>query len=171
MGISCLKLALVSGSRDSGKTACLAALAKLLSAAKVRHGGIITQAEFQVGRKCIYNASSAATGKTRRLLKLSPDGPKVDPRGFAFAARVFSRAAGARVLLADEFGPLEASGEGFMPALLRLEGKYAAAAVSVRPSLVKTAARALPHHSGKIFLPGEVAPEIMAQRIFNWLLK
>jgi nucleoside-triphosphatase THEP1 len=164
----CRKLAILTGPRDSGKTAVMTELAGMLRAAGTSFGGVITKSGFSDGRKCIYNASCAATGETVRLLELSKNGPVVAEEGFVFASRVLAKTRGARVLLADEFGPLEASGKGFWPALSALDG-FDGAVITTRLSLVKTVLETFKYGECMIFEAASTAET--ARGILAWLSK
>lgn|GEM_PF-4084267 len=111
---------LITGARDSGKTALARELSKRLKGC----GGIYTEASYLRGRKSVYHAVHVLDGTKRTLLTLTKNGPRPDLRGFVFAQAALAMSKNMRAIMLDEFGPLEASGTGFRTALNNLIPVY-----------------------------------------------
>jgi len=165
-------LILITGQRNSGKTACAALVAKGLAQSGAAPGGVITRAEFSEGKKRFYFVQSVKTGKEKYLLEVSEEGPQVDNKGFIFARRAICSSADCGCILIDEFGPIEAQGGGFMIAVSRLgaqfKGKFI---VTARPALAAAAQRAFGAREVKIVDLGKTSPEKAAGKIVKWLSK
>ena len=131
-GKSRMRLILITGARNSGKTALVR-----LAAAELRGaGGVCSPAELRGGAKTSYFVRSLRSGRRLPLLRVTDAGPKTSEAGFRFACSVIRRNASRKVLFVDEYGPLESRGIGFYPALL-------AACARGRGVLVLTARKSL----------------------------
>jgi nucleoside-triphosphatase THEP1 len=115
------RLALV-GPPGSGKTTALARVAGELVSRSVTVGGVLQPRILDHDRTIGYQLSVMGSPDTRSLLaRRRPTGRgfDFDPDVFAAAAREIQRAIrGARIVVVDELGSLEADGRGHLPALM-----------------------------------------------------
>ncbi|MDD2773602.1 MAG: nucleoside-triphosphatase [Elusimicrobiales bacterium] len=165
-------LILITGQRNSGKTACAAFVAKGLAQSGAAPGGVITRAEFSEGKKRFYFVQSVKTGKEKYLLEVSEEGPQVDNKGFIFARRAICSSADCGCILIDEFGAIEAGGGGFMIAVARIAAHFKGNfVVTARPSLAAAAKKAFGPRAVKILDLAKTRPEKAARKILDWLSK
>ncbi|NLO90800.1 MAG: hypothetical protein GX410_02240 [Elusimicrobia bacterium] len=108
-----MRLVLITGARNSGKTELL----RRVCAGLPDCGGVLSPAEFIGGVKTRYYAASLRGGRRELLVRLTAKGPVPSPEGFAYASSLIIRNRRRRVLCVDEFGPLEAASGGFSHAL------------------------------------------------------
>jgi nucleoside-triphosphatase THEP1 len=147
------RLILISGDRDSGKTAAASGLAVRLGATGVPVGGVLSEAFLREGLKVSYSFVDLQTG-ARALYAVRRGGPL--PRGalaFEFLEQglTFGRAAVRRAiglsggaLFIDEIGPLEMSGGGLWHAAKEaLEGYHGLIVLTARESLRERLLQAL----------------------------
>ncbi len=102
----------ITGTKNSGKTAFAKKLHTALCQSGIEAGGIVSEGEFINGEKRVYHVKSLRTGKRMKLLELN-NGPVPDKAGFDFADAVLGKAQNYGVIIGDEFGPLEAAGGGY----------------------------------------------------------
>ena len=135
-----MRLVLITGARNSGKTELLRRAAADLPDC----GGVCSTAQMCGGAKTRYSACSLRGGRCVPLVRLTSRGPVPFPQGFAYASAIIARNRRRKVLCVDEFGPLEAGGGGFYPALLkaRLAGPEILV-LTVRKQLLPVAAAML----------------------------
>ena len=134
----------VTGKRHCGKTAFIKKLAETLKKSGVAAAGILSPAEFVKGEKTRYYAQSVRTGEKKHLLDVSPRGPVIDKKGFAFANRVLARAQKAKTVIIDEFGPIELSERGFFNQARKLcRQRSKTVIITVRPGLIAASAQKL----------------------------
>jgi nucleoside-triphosphatase THEP1 len=165
-------LILITGPRNSGKTACAALAARALADSGAKPGGVITRAEFSEGKKRFYFVQSVKTGKEKYLLEVAPGGPQTDNKGFIFARRAICSSDGCGCIFVDEFGPLEAEGGGFMIAIARIESGFCGNfVVTARPALAETAKKAFGSREVKIVDLEKTTPEKAALKIIDLLSK
>lgn len=114
----------LTGPRGSGKTSSVRAVVENLQAAGHRVGGILQPAWPVSGQRQGYDVLDVATGESRPLARRRDTvgrqglGFRFDAAAFAWAQeRLLAGAAGADVLVVDELGRLEATGDGHVPAL------------------------------------------------------
>lgn len=134
------KLLLITGARNSGKTALV-----LRAAAEIGDsGGVCSPAEVSCGEKMRYFVRSLRSGRELPLLRRTAAGPRINAAGFKFANSVIRRNARRKVLFVDEYGPLEERGGGFYAALLSACVVDSGALVlAVRKSLLESASSRL----------------------------
>jgi nucleoside-triphosphatase THEP1 len=138
------RIAVVSGPRNSGKTAYLRFLASRAGEQGLRVDGWLSVAETG-GRKERYFLEALASGQRRLVAAREPifrhslraGAYHFDPDAFREAREIVQRAAAADLLVIDEFGPLETAGGGFSEILRSLLATYRGILViSVRSSLL-----------------------------------
>jgi nucleoside-triphosphatase len=117
-------------------------------------GGFICPAVFAVGKKVGIDMLNVATGERRRLGVRSHNMGKttigcwqMDESVIALGNQILAGLKDEEIIVIDELGPLELEeGYGFQEALRTLdEGRYHAALVVVRPSLLTLARLRWPH--------------------------
>jgi nucleoside-triphosphatase THEP1 len=145
------RVALVVGSRNSGKTGYARAVVERARAAGLRVAGFFSDAEWDGGVKARFYLEDI-TDPDRRLLLASVDpGPELEIRtgpyhlsGEAFAAadRSLRGWEDSDLVCIDEVGPLEMRGGGFRPALDRLLAGYRGVLLlTCRPSVAAELSR------------------------------
>ena len=160
-----LRLILVTGPLDSGKTTVLSHLASFLKGQGPRPSGlppeilpeppvtprgIVTSAEVEGRRKTAYTAKPLGEDGEWPLVSESPSGEGWlpgpgrfyrSPRGFFQAAEYLLSRLEAPVLILDEAGPLEMAGQGHAPLLDKLVRAYSGILIlTVRNNLSREAA-------------------------------
>jgi nucleoside-triphosphatase THEP1 len=117
-------------------------------------GGFVCPAVFAVGKKVGIDMLNVATGERWRLGVRSHNMGKttigcwqMDESVIALGNQILAALSNDDVIIVDELGPLELEeGYGFQEALRTLdEGRYHAALVVVRPSLLTLARLRWPH--------------------------
>jgi len=116
-----LRVVIVTGARDCGKTTALVEAVEELKRLGHRVAGFVQPAERHDDEKNAYFVRDVATGEEAPLARklalgrgLAGTRFEFDPAGFALARRALARVASGDVLVVDEMGPLELSGEGHM---------------------------------------------------------
>jgi len=140
---------LVSGDRGAGKTTLCLKAVEALQKRGVRCGGVLCP-KLLDGDGKVLGIEVLDLGESpppRRVLARTDrrlDGPctgayHFSAEGFRFGQEALARgAAGADTLVADELGPLEMRGQGFVNLLeLALDASIRLMIISVRPSLVE----------------------------------
>lgn len=134
--------ALVLGSKGSGKSSALDAIATGLRASRVRVAGVIQDAVTVDGQRCGYRARRVTTGEWLTIASTSPgDIPAAEAFcGFHFAPGAFANVrawlaqdgSDAEVVLIDEVSKLEAAGQGHHAAVVDLLEGAALVVLAVR---------------------------------------
>lgn len=167
-----IMLILITGPRNCGKTACAGMVARRMSEAGGKPGGVITRAEYHEGKKKFYFVQSVKTGQEKYLLELTPDGPQQDNKGFVFARRALLSSGDCDIIFVDEFGPIEMLGDGFLPAIGRLRVCYDGVfVVTVRPALAAAAKKAFGRRTVKVVDLQKSQPGKASDKIVKWLSK
>lgn len=149
----------ITGGIDRGKTTTARALEVEYRSGGLKTAGFLTDAEFEGGRKSCYYMYDIETG--RRMTAVSEiaesgededtDFRRLGSSRFYFNQRAFDTAAvrieqisamvhplQPDVVFIDELGPLELSGEGHLPAVLRLLDNYEGVVILViRETILK----------------------------------
>jgi nucleoside-triphosphatase THEP1 len=141
-----MRISVICGARDSGKTRAADTLASRLRAQGIRVGGVLSEAELSDGEKVRYIFRDLATGGrelyARRRQGVIPReelGYEFLTEGVAFGCAAVRRAAADRVdvLFIDEIGPLEAGGGGLWEPLREVIPNFPGRLViTVRPALL-----------------------------------
>lgn len=141
-----MRLTVISGPRDSGKTAAAAGLAERLHGEGCSTGGILSEAELRLGVKSRYAFRDLMTGEkmTYAMRRGSPvRGGELAfeflSAGLAFGSRAIRNAFAVQVdaLFVDEIGPLEQGGQGLWAAVQEVRGAFSGRfVVTVRSSLL-----------------------------------
>ena len=141
-----LRIVLVVGRKNSGKTAFLKELAKRAREKELLVGGVLSEADMRHGQKWRYWMRDVRSGQRQILATYSQKAEaelRVGPYQFRTAAfqeaeQIFRRSLECDVLFLDEYGPLEARGEGFRHILKFLLKNYRGILmITVRPALLK----------------------------------
>jgi nucleoside-triphosphatase THEP1/SAM-dependent methyltransferase len=138
---------LVTGGIGAGKTAAVLALADGMRRQGLRVGGVASPRILAESETVGYRVRDLSTGEEQALCSLTPPGIPFrrfffSPTGLAFANRVLERSAPeAEVVVVDEVGPLELSGNGFAPGIRAALRSPAFLVLTVRPSLVSEVRR------------------------------
>lgn len=142
-----MRISVICGARDSGKTRAADTLASRLRAQGLRVGGVLSEAVLSEGAKASYVFRDLTTGK-RKLYARRRQGviPRKDlgyeflTEGVKFGCAAVRRAAadGVDVLFVDEIGPLEAGGGGLWEPFREVISTYPGRVViTVRPALLE----------------------------------
>lgn len=123
----------VCGEINSGKTGFLKKAARRLARAGFAVGGVLAEKRVLKSGKRIYTAVNLETGKKAKLLSVHRGKIKEFKGGMDFARGALETPK-ADLIVADEFGPLEASGGG-MRAALEKAARRKIILVSVRKGL------------------------------------
>jgi nucleoside-triphosphatase len=128
-----VRLTVVAGPRDSGKTRKAAALAEELRQGGASVGGVLSLGIFSGGIKTGYEVLDLATGERAPLMAEDFSGPgfawrrfRFSSAGIAFAEAAVRRAQslGVEALFLDEVGRAELEGLCFAPLLRELLSAY-----------------------------------------------
>ncbi len=140
-----MRISIICGARDSGKTRAAQALAALFLARGLRLGGVLSEAALLEGTKVSYSFRDLSTGRQglyarRRQGALAPGSLAYEflAEGMEFGRSAIRRAAADRVdvLFVDEIGPLEAGGGGLWdPCREIIAGFPGRIVLTVRPGL------------------------------------
>jgi nucleoside-triphosphatase THEP1 len=140
-------VAVITGPVAGGKTRLAFAVAAAARAAGLPVAGFAQPGEWEGGQKVRYRIVDLATGASGLLAsRVAPrEGAGgtsfcFDPAGFLLAEAALRGAKPGAVLLADELGPLEASGGGHVACLARALAvpELRAAVLVIRRGLVET---------------------------------
>jgi nucleoside-triphosphatase THEP1 len=141
-----MRIAVICGAKDSGKTRAAEALSRRLRRQGLRVGGVISEAAMSEGTKTRYTFRDLSTGR-QSLYALRKQGviPQGVPsyaflaEGMEFGCAAVRRAAADAVdaLFVDEIGPLEAAGGGLWAPCREILAAFTGRIVlTVRPSLL-----------------------------------
>jgi nucleoside-triphosphatase THEP1 len=141
-----MRISIICGARDSGKTRAAEVLASRLRAQGLRVGGVLSEAALSEGEKTSYTFRDLSTG-SRSLYARRREGaiPRGKPgyeflaEGVEFGCAAVRRAAadGVDVLFVDEIGPLEAGGGGLWEPCREILSTFSGRIVlTVRPALL-----------------------------------
>jgi nucleoside-triphosphatase THEP1 len=141
-----MRISVICGARDSGKTRAAETLSRRLRALGLRVGGVLSEAALSEGIKISYTFRDLATGRSglyavRRRGVIPPGLLAYEflTEGVAFGCAAVRRAAADRVdvLFVDEIGPLEAGGGGIWePCRETLAAFPGWMVLTVRPALL-----------------------------------
>lgn len=140
-----LRVVVVAGPGDSGKTGVVTAVADRLQTVGVHAVGFVQPGEIFEGRKVGFRLRDLATGEEVPLASLGErdDGDfgtrfRFSEEGFDLGREALSRAAPGSIVIVDELGPIELRGQGHMPAVRRAlaVADLGGAVIVVRRSLV-----------------------------------
>jgi nucleoside-triphosphatase len=141
-------LTVLTGFRGAGKTSFCAEFVLQMQATASSVGGFICPAVFEGGKKIGIDLLNVASGERRRLgMRAQSEGEstigrwQLDESVVAWGNEILAGLKDEEMIVIDELGPLELEeGYGYQEALRLLdEGRYRAALVVVRPSLVTLA--------------------------------
>ncbi len=133
---------IITGPIGSGKTSVVLALSAALRTQGVLVDGVASPRIVENGQTVGYRVRDVRTGQEHPLCSRHPPGLRFrrfyfSPAGLAAANAILARAAAqAEVIVVDEVGPLELSGQGFAPGLARCLTARAFLVLTVRPHLV-----------------------------------
>lgn len=139
------RVILWTGPRHSGKTTAARHLVERLRAEGFAVAGLLAPAVYQGGVLAGFDVLDLSTGRRSALLRRAPPGAATDVGAFALderGLRLGEAALGrdwagkARMVVVDEFGPLELRGGGWRPAVDAMVGSAAAVLLVVRDGLV-----------------------------------
>ncbi|MCS7240302.1 MAG: DUF2478 domain-containing protein [Candidatus Bipolaricaulota bacterium] len=138
---------IVTGPIGSGKTQAVSTLAEILGKEGWRVAGVVAPRILR-GRETVgYLVRDISTEREILLCSLTPPGTKFrrfyfSPEALAFANKVLLAAAKeAEVVVIDEVGPLELSGNGFAPGLIACVRSPAYLVLTARPHIVEEVLR------------------------------
>lgn len=145
------RISLLTGQIQSGKTNLCLAVAEAARQERLQLGGLISPAVFKGGEKTAIDVLDLKTSNRKRLADLKDNQTSeletirwsFLPEAVEWGNRALLKAVPCDLLMIDELGPLEFYQErGWVNAFPILEGgKYQAALVVVRPSLLEEATR------------------------------
>jgi nucleoside-triphosphatase len=149
-----LKLILLSGPREVGKTTLLVDVISRCRMKNISVAGLITPAVFQDGSKTAIDLLDLKTGDQKRMANLrKADSAGImterwlfDPAIMEWGNQVLSTSTPCQLLVVDELGPIEfEKGQGLQNGIRIIsEGDYQAAVVVIRPELVDKARQLWP---------------------------
>ncbi len=140
-----VRVVVVTGPSNSGKTEMVTDVAGRLQSAGVHVAGFVQPGEFFKGKKVGFRIRDLATGQEAPLASLSERGDgdfgtrfRFSDGGFRLGREALSRTAPDSVVIIDELGPIELRGLGHMPAVRTAltVADLAGAIIVVRRSLV-----------------------------------
>jgi nucleoside-triphosphatase THEP1 len=141
-----MRISVICGGKDSGKTSAARTVAARLQDQGFRVGGVLSEAALSEGTKISYAFRDLSTGRqslyARRRQGAIPRGlPAYEflTEGMEFGCAAVRRAAveGADVLFVDEIGPLEADGGGLWEPCRDILAAFPGRIVlTVRPTLL-----------------------------------
>jgi len=142
---------LLTGQIQSGKTSLCLAVSEAAREQGLRLGGLISPAVFDRGKKTAIDVLDLKTSSRRRLAELKGNqASELEtirwsflPEAIEWGNRALLKAVPCDLLIIDELGPLEFyQDEGWVNAFSILgSGRYRAALLVVRPSLLEEASR------------------------------
>jgi len=142
-----MRISIICGAKDSGKTRAAQTVAARLQAQGLRVGGVLSEASLSEGTKTSYTFRDLSTGRqslyARRRKGAVPQGEwgyEFLAEGVEFGCAAVRRAAaeGVDVLFIDEIGPLEAGGGGLWePCREILAAFHGRIVLTVRPALLE----------------------------------
>jgi nucleoside-triphosphatase THEP1/energy-coupling factor transporter transmembrane protein EcfT len=140
-----VRVVVVTGPSNSGKTEAVTAVADRLQSSGVRVVGFVQPGEFLEGKKVGFRLRDLATGEEAPLASLGErdDGEfgtrfQFSDGGFRLGREALSRTVQNSVVIIDELGPIELRGQGHMPAVRKAlaVADLGGAMIVVRRSLV-----------------------------------
>ncbi len=121
-----VRVIVVTGPSDGGKTETVVALAEKLRAVKVPVFGFVQPGALEEDRKVGFRLRNLATGEEAVLATLGERSEgdfgtrfRFSEEGFRLGREALSRTASESVVIIDELGPVELRGQGHMPAVQR----------------------------------------------------
>lgn len=139
------RIALVVGPSNSGKTAYLESILRRSRLRGKFVGGLLSHGLWVNGDKSGFNLEMVASGAVHALATMEPHGANdlrcgrfyFAPAVLELAANELINCAGDRVVVVDEFGPLEAAGQGLWAGIDCLLRNHAGCLlIAVRPALL-----------------------------------
>jgi len=128
---------------NSGKTAFIKCLIKVLKKKKIKTGGVYSVKKLKGARR-FYRAFDILSGKSVPLLEVEDGVLIASKSGFSFASKAILKAKNCEAAIIDEFGPLEVSGYGYAAAVKKvIRGRNKKVFIVVRKGLVARAAACL----------------------------
>lgn len=144
------KVFLLSGGQGTGKTTLMKQLAGQLQNSGINFGGILAPVVYKDNQRIGYDLFVIATKEQRPLCRLQGINSKVKAGNFVFDASVLEfgntelsnlSAGSCNVVIIDEIGPLELSGQGWSESLSRtLVRDNKVVILSVRSQLIEQVA-------------------------------
>ena len=140
-----VRVVVVTGPSDSGKTEVVTSVAGQLQSVGVDVVGFVQPGELLEGKKVGFRLRDLASGQEAPLASLSErdDGDfgtrfQFSDEGFRLGREALSRTAPESVVIIDELGPIELRGQGHMPAVRKAlaVADLGGAMIVVRRSLV-----------------------------------
>jgi nucleoside-triphosphatase THEP1 len=140
-----IRIVVVTGPSNGGKTEVAAAAVKCLRDDGVQVCGFLQPGEFQDGRKVGFRLRDVATDEEVLLATLGDRSAgefgtryRFSDDGFRLARQALSRAVSGSIVIIDELGPVELRGRGHMPSVRRalMEPDLRGAIIVVRRTLV-----------------------------------
>ena len=121
-----VRVVVVTGPTDGGKTATVTAIAERMRTEGVPVAGFVQPGEFEDGKKIGFRLRDLATGEEAALATLGDRSEgefgtrfQFSEEGFRLGREALSRTGSASVVIIDELGPIELRGQGHMPAVRR----------------------------------------------------
>ena len=172
-----LVVGVVSGERGQGKTTCVGKVVETLRKGGLRVGGILAPGEMREGRRWSVDLVDLGTGLRVPMATRDPESSwpvlgafRVNPRALEAGRMALSPDAAADydLLVVDEVGPWELSGEGWSSALEALYGAGVALLPVARRSLVRDVVARLapggaPVWDVEFMDPEEIARAVLAR--------
>ena len=140
-----VRVVVVTGPSNSGKTVAVTAVAGRLQTAGVHVAGFVQPGEFLEGKKMGFIIRNLVTDERAPLASLGERGDgdfgtrfQFFDEGFRLGSEALSRTASDSVVIIDELGPIELRGQGHMPAVRKAlaVADLGGAMIVVRRSLV-----------------------------------
>ncbi len=140
------QIVIVSGKKNSGKTAYLQEIRQRAQKRGWQVGGFLSEAKLQNNVKTQYRLLNLQTEEQRILAWRKSDSSALatgrfafDPTVFAWGNRFVRQQLHFPVIILDEFGPLEMRGKGWFDLLGFLLAQYRGLLfISVRPDLLSS---------------------------------
>jgi nucleoside-triphosphatase len=133
---------ILSGPVGGGKSSAVRELARELESRRIRVGGIVAPRVVREGRTVGYDVEDLSTGTRVALAGLQPPGIAAEryhlaAQGIRFARRAITAALqDADVIVVDEVGPAELTGEGHAQSVRAVAAARRPAVLVVRSELV-----------------------------------
>jgi nucleoside-triphosphatase THEP1 len=121
-----VRVVVVTGPTDGGKTATVTAIAERMRTEGVPVAGFVQPGEFEDGKKIGFRLRDLATGEEAALATMGDRSEgefgtrfQFSEEGFRLGREALSQAGSASVVIIDELGPIELRGQGHMPVVRR----------------------------------------------------
>ena len=121
-----VRVVVVTGPTDGGKTETVTAIAERMRTEGVPVAGFVQPGEFEDGKKIGFRLRDLATGEEAALATMGDRSEgefgtrfQFSEEGFRLGREALSRSGPASVVIIDELGPIELRGQGHMPAVRR----------------------------------------------------